>query len=229
MGWKDQKENKKQPVGSLFAAAGMLRAFPVHFVPLQSNSTQCNVHVSCVATENCMKCCISPQTSHQSEILHSLIFYTFTPIHTHKRYIQCKTSLTVPPHQSPLGRTYSERWTQVLPLTSMILMQENILYRVVPFESIQNSLTFPWQNKFSLTCWPLYSQQVSHHRWIWGLTHGQESMQARNPPWLWNPGQTSPEVQNRGISGPTKKDLCPTKILKKKVFPDNLLFVLICY
>ena len=27
----------------------------------------------------------------------------------------------------------------------------------------------------------------------------------RNPPWLWNPVQTSPEVQNRGISGPTKR------------------------
>ena len=55
-------------MGSLFllsscceqATAGMLRAFPVHFVPLQFNSTQCNVHSSCVATENYMKCGISP-------------------------------------------------------------------------------------------------------------------------------------------------------------------------
>ena len=69
-------------MGSLFllrsfceqAAAGLVRAFPVHFVPLQSNSTQFNVHNSRAATENCMKCDISPQTSHQSEILHSLIF-----------------------------------------------------------------------------------------------------------------------------------------------------------
>ena len=30
-------------------------------------------------------------------------------------------------------------------------------------------------------------------------------LQARNPPWLWNPGEMSPEVQNRGISGPTKR------------------------
>ena len=28
---------------------------------------------------------------------------------------------------------------------------------------------------------------------------------ARDPPWIWNPGQTSPEVQNRGISGSTKR------------------------
>ena len=27
----------------------------------------------------------------------------------------------------------------------------------------------------------------------------------RDPPWLRNPGQMSPEVQNRGISGPTKR------------------------
>ena len=27
----------------------------------------------------------------------------------------------------------------------------------------------------------------------------------RDPPWLWNPGQTSPEPQNRGISGPTRR------------------------
>ena len=42
------------------AAAGMLRAFPVHFVPFQSNSTHCNVHGSRAASENCMKCDISP-------------------------------------------------------------------------------------------------------------------------------------------------------------------------
>ena len=40
-------------------AAGMLRAFPVHFLPLQSNSTHCNVHSSCAASKNCMKCDIS--------------------------------------------------------------------------------------------------------------------------------------------------------------------------
>ena len=44
------------------AAAGMLRAFPVHFVPLQSNNTQCNVHGSPVATENYMKCGFSYET-----------------------------------------------------------------------------------------------------------------------------------------------------------------------
>ena len=47
----------------------------------------------------------------------------------------------------------------------------------------------------------------------------------RDPPWLWNPGQMSPEVQNRGISGPTNKDLCPPKIFLKKfhttVFPSE--------
>ena len=41
------------------AVAGMLRAFPVHFVVLQSNSTQCNMYGSRAATENWMKCNIS--------------------------------------------------------------------------------------------------------------------------------------------------------------------------
>ena len=40
------------------AAAGMLRAFPVHFVSLQSNSTHCNMHGSHAATE----CGISYET-----------------------------------------------------------------------------------------------------------------------------------------------------------------------
>ena len=44
------------------AAAGMLRVFPVHFVPFQSNSRHCNVHGLRAATKNCMKCCISYKT-----------------------------------------------------------------------------------------------------------------------------------------------------------------------
>ena len=40
-----------------------------------------------------------------------------------------------------------------------------------------------------------------------------QCMQMREPPWLWNPEQISPEVQNRGISRPTKKDWCHPKIL----------------
>ena len=44
------------------AAAGMLRPFPVHFIPLQSNSTQPNVHDSHADTENCMKYGFSYET-----------------------------------------------------------------------------------------------------------------------------------------------------------------------
>ena len=39
--------------------------------------------------------------------------------------------------------------------------------------------------------------------------------QARDPPWLWNPGQTLPEVQKRGDQWPHEKDLCPPKIKKR--------------
>ena len=70
-----------------------------------------------------------------------------------------------------------------------------------------------WVEKAQLPSWPLYSQQVLHQRWIW-WSHRWESMQT-DPPWLWNPGQMSTEVQNRGISGPTK-GLVSSKNLKKK-------------
>ena len=56
----------------------------------------------------------------------------------------------------------------------------------------------------------------------------QARKHARDPPWLWNPGQTSLEVQNREISGPKKRTyLCPQKILKKKscrLFPISSSF-----
>ena len=52
-----------------------------------------------------------------------------------------------------------------------------------------------WIEKARLPCWTLYSGQLSHQRWIW-----QARKHTRDPPWLWNPGQMSPEVHNRGIS-----------------------------
>ena len=48
------------------------------------------------------------------------------------------------------------------------------------------------------------------------LCAGEEARKWGNPPWLWNPGQTSPEVQNRGISGPTKRTCVLQKFKKKK-------------
>ena len=63
MGWKDQisKEiatcqNSVSPrICCEKAAAGMLRAFPVHFVPLQSRFIQPNVYGLRAGTENWMK------------------------------------------------------------------------------------------------------------------------------------------------------------------------------
>ena len=70
MGWKDQTSKEIatcEKLDSLTscceqAAAGMVRAFPAHFVPLQSNSTHCNMHGSRAATENCMTYGISCET-----------------------------------------------------------------------------------------------------------------------------------------------------------------------
>ena len=48
------------------------------------------------------------------------------------------------------------------------------------------------------------------------IAHRQQSTQARDPPWLCNPEETSPEIQNRSISGPTKRTYVLQKIFKKK-------------
>ena len=54
------------------------------------------------------------------------------------------------------------------------------------------------------------------------LCTDEEARKWGNPPWLWNPGQTSPEVQNRGISSPTKRTCVLQKFFKKKKY--NLTF-----
>ena len=48
---------------------------------------------------------------------------------------------------------------------------------------------------------------------VWSPDRWQR-MQVRNPPWSWNPGQTLPEVQNSGISSPTKRT-CVLQIISK--------------
>ena len=65
-------------------------------------------------------------------------------------------------------------------------------------------------------------QQVLHQRWIWG-SYIKWCMQVRDPPWLLYPGQTSPEVQNRGINGPTKRTCkCHPKCLTKKYTNEGI-------
>ena len=77
-------------------------------------------------------------------------------------------------------------------------------------------------------------RQVSHQSISEeSIVRRRESKQARNPPRLWNPGQTSPEVQNRGISETQdrhhqksktgisvahEKNLCSRTNFLKKVF-----------
>ena len=61
-----------------------------------------------------------------------------------------------------------------------------------------------WIEKAQLPYWPLYSQQVLHQRWIWGICCVQARKHASEGSTLaLNPWQTSPEVQNRSISSPT--------------------------
>ena len=49
------------------------------------------------------------------------------------------------------------------------------------------------------------------------IARKRQSTQARDPLWLWNPRETSPEVQNRGISGPSKRTHVLQKMYKKTV------------
>ena len=57
----------------------------------------------------------------------------------------------------------------------------------------------------------------------WGIHCAQaRKMKARNPPWLWNPGQTSSEVQNSSISGHTK-ETCVLQIFFKKKRSDRFI------
>ena len=62
------------------------------------------------------------------------------------------------------------------------------------------------------------------------LAHRRQSTQARDPSWLWNPGQTSSEVQNRDISDPTKRTyVLQFVFFKKRIFFGNGLQMLTPY
>ena len=52
-----------------------------------------------------------------------------------------------------------------------------------------------------LQCCPSRGQQVSHQRCICGIHCKQTS----NPPWLWDPRETSPEVHNKESVVPQKR------------------------
>ena len=61
---------------------------------------------------------------------------------------------------------------------------------------------------------------VLQYAWPW--VRRQESRQARDLPWLRNPGQTSPEVKNRG-SVTLQKGL----MASKKINKINILYLII--
>ena len=50
--------------------------------------------------------------------------------------------------------------------------------------------------------WPGVTPEVNQRN---PLQPGEKACKWELPPWLQNPGQMSPEVQNRDISGPTKR------------------------
>ena len=63
-----------------------------------------------------------------------------------------------------------------------------------------------WIKKAWLPCWP--SKVSRCHTRVEceeSIAGGWWSTKTKDPHWLWNSGQTSPDIQNRGTSGPTKK------------------------
>ena len=77
-----------------------------------------------------------------------------------------------------------------------------------PDSSNLESKTGHW-SCFMLT--PMRSADVTPEANLW-ITQARKH--ARDPPWLWNPGQISPDVQNRGIWGPRKRTYVLQKIKK---------------
>ena len=73
--------------------------------------------------------------------------------------------------------------------------------------------------KARLPCWPPRGQ-----RWIWGILCTQARKHTnRDPPWLLNPGQTSPKVQNSGYQWPHEKGFMSSKNVKHNKPYLNLL------
>ena len=96
-------------------------------------------------------------------------------------------------------------FTITFPLTFFIWHQKGNYFHsqtsAMQCLSIQVRIKKAW-----LPCWPVYSQQVSCQKWIWG-SHKQESMRMRDLPSF----ETSLKVQNSGTSGYTKR----TYVLQK--------------
>ena len=60
-----------------------------------------------------------------------------------------------------------------------------------------------------------WNWNLRHQRWIQKSVEGQEMLTLEN---IWKPGKMPPEVQNKGISNPTKRDFFFQKLTK--VFPN---------
>ena len=61
--------------------------------------------------------------------------------------------------------------------------------------------------------------------------HTSEKACKRDPPWLWNPGQTSPVTKSpkQGYQWPHEKDLCPPNFFFKKKNPHQVKGILCSY
>ena len=89
-----------------------------------------------------------------------------------------------------------------------------MLHTVLIMSDLHMFTTLVWYHTFHLL---FFAFTVSHERKsiqavkFATFCYMESNLLRRDLPWPWNPGQTSTDVQNRGV----KKDLCPPKTLKK--------------
>ena len=81
----------------------------------------------------------------------------------------------------------------------------------------------------SASMWVCGSKRLGCHASEANLRVTKVRKHTRDPPWLWNPGQTSPKVQNRDISGLTKMTRAFQKFCKINKNWLLYLFFLIIY
>ena len=72
-----------------------------------------------------------------------------------------------------------------------------------------------------LPCWPSRGPQVLRQRWIWGIFLHTGNDAYKWGDLAWNPGHTWPEIQNRGISSPTKRTCVLQTFQKEKEFIEK--------
>ena len=92
--------------------------------------------------------------------------------------------------------------------------------------SILSLLKYACGESDQLLCWLYTLAEVLHQRWISGNVypvHLRKVWIRQKPLFLWNPEETSPEVQTRGISGPKNGHVSNKNFIQKKSWKNTIV------